>query len=589
MSKETAIIYVRVSTRDQKEGESIPTQKAECTKYRKDKSFDLSHPIFEEARSGFLPGKRVAYYEMLEYIEKSRPQHLIFLLHDRLSRDPGQFEDLVRLCIEIDHNLILHDIYRRRSFGILDDEAYEELAEMRKAIINSGVESAKMRYRVGKSIKRLLEKGIYPGYAPVGYRNVVGTGRIVVDEERAPLVIRTFNLFATGDFSLDDVFERMQREGLTVRTPNKERQEIMPCRPISRAEVWRLLKNPFYHGAFKWGDQLWDNRGVEKKNKPSYSLLISKELYDKVQAIFEKNRGRRMIRSGKPFLYRNLLECRYCGCTLVGDGNPLGPYTYYHCTSGKRSVDPDFYKKKFGTEKCLQRQWKEREITEAVSQALGDLDFDQSIFNLLREQITGEVADRHAAAGDELAVLRRRRQELIDKKGRNLQAKMDGKVAPDELEDFNMVQDQIRAELEEINGQIEELASQDGSFVEEGLETLEIAHDFLNLFKNKKLTAEGPRTEEGLLQQKIMLKTIFRNMMVGDPLPHPKYGKPIPAKNYNGIEFIWNEPFDWLWETKLIDQIRKDSKAWEAAHGDEIRLPDKKWRGRRDSNSRPPA
>jgi site-specific DNA recombinase len=217
MSKETAIVYVRVSTRDQKEGESIPTQKAECSKYLGNKGFKLAHPIFEEARSGFLPGKRVAYYDMLEYIEKSRPQHLIFLLHDRLSRDPGQFEDLVRLCSEIDHSLILHDIYRHRVFGILDDEAYEELAELRKAIINSGLESAKMRYRVGKSIKRLLEKGIYPGYAPAGYRNVVGTGRIIVDEERAPLVIRTFNLFATGDFSLDDIFERMQRYGVSLK------------------------------------------------------------------------------------------------------------------------------------------------------------------------------------------------------------------------------------------------------------------------------------------------------------------------------------------------------------------------------------
>ena len=589
MSKEKAIIYARVSTKGQEEGESIPAQKAACTKFLKDKGFKLAHPIFEEAKSGFLPGKRVAYYDMLEFIESDKPGHLIFLLHDRLSRDPGQFEDLVKLCERINHNLILNDIYRRRVFGILDPEAYEELAQLRKDIIDAGLQSARMRYRVGQSIKRLLEQGIYPGYAPVGYRNIVGTGKILRDEERAPLVIRTFNLFATGDYSLDDIFDRMLKEGLTVRTPSRERQEFAPCRPISRGEVWRLLKNPFYHGVFKWGDKLWDNRGVKKKNKPSYPPLIAKEVYDKAQAVFAKNRGRRMIRSGKPFLYRGLLECRYCGCTLVGEGKLEGPYIYYRCTYGKKAVDPDFYMKRFGRKNCLQKYWREEEITEAVRLALADLEFDQDIFDLLREQVTGEISHRQAAAGDELAVLRRHRKELDDKRKSNLQAKWDGKVKPAELEDFDKIQDELKAKIEETDARIEELGSLDDAFVEDGLQTLETAYNFLNLFKNKTLSTSEAGAADELANNKIMLKTIFRKMVAGDPLAHPKFGQPLQGKAYNGIEFLWNEPFNWLWETKLLEQIRKDAKAWEAAQGNEFRLPNEKWRGRRDSNSQPPA
>jgi hypothetical protein len=40
--------------------------------------------------------------------------------------------------------------------------------------------------------------------------------------------------------------------------------------------------------------------------------------------------------------------------------------------------------------------------------------------------------------------------------------------------------------LEEVTERIQKPASQDDTFVDEGFETLEVAHDFLNLFKNKK-------------------------------------------------------------------------------------------------------
>ena len=587
MNEKTAIIYARVSTRGQADdGLSIPEQIETCETYVKEHGLKKFR-VFDEAASAFK-GRRTGYYEMLSFIETKRPGHLVFLLPDRLSRSPEAFEDLINLCRETKHNLILHDVYRRREFGIINPEAFEELAALRKEIIDGGLYSARMRFRVGRSVKRLLEQGFFPGYPPVGYRNIIGARKIVIDEERAPLVSMAFNLFSTGGYSLDDVWARMLREGLTVRTPSRAENEKTPGRPISRADMWRTLKNSFYTGRFAWGKdkKLWDNRGVDGKGKPTYPPLISQELFEKVQEIFKRNLGSRMIRTGKPFLYRGLLECRHCGCQLVGDGNPEGPYTYYHCTSGKAWDNPDFYRSRFNTKKCPQKIWKEKEITAAVEKALADVEFDQQVWEDFKKQVMGEVAERHEAAESDLKTLRKRRTELENKIEKNLQAKIDGRIDPDELPGFRNIQAGLKAELEEINGRIGDLEGSDDTFVDEGLETLEMARDFLNLFKTNDL---GKTPQDNLADRKVLAKAYFRKIIAGDPLnPDPMYEYTWPPK-YNGLEFVWEEPFNTLWETKVLDDAAKRASQVYAENRAKWDLDSKKWRGRRDSNSRPPA
>ncbi len=586
MNDKTAIIYARVSTAGQADL-SIPTQREECERYIRQHGLRLIK-TFEEARSGFKKGVRVAFPEMLDFIRREKPGHLVYLISDRLSRNSEDLANLFRACDEAKHDLVLHDVHRKQSFGILDPDRFEEWAQLEKDVVDNRLYSARMRLRVMLQIRKHLSKGIFPGYAPVGYRNIVGTGRIEIDEERAPLVIKAFNLFATGDYSLDDIWERTRREGLTVRTPKRTEREIVPGRPISRADMWRTLKNPFYTGRFRWGQnaQLWNNRGIDGKGKPTYPPLISQETFDNVQAVFKKNLGRRQIRSGKPFLFRGLLECRHCGCQLVGDGTPGGRYVYYHCTSGKGWDDPDWYKKKFGTKKCPQKIWKEKEITSAVEKALAELEFDKDSFNDLRKLVTGEVISRHAAAEDALKGLRKRRAELENEDDRLWKAWTLGKVKPEDLQNYQRSRDKNKAELEEINGDIQEFEALDDSFVEDGLETLETAKTFLNLFNNNKLTK---LTIDNLADRKVLLKAYFRKIIVGDPLkPDPMFEYTWPPK-YNGLELVWNEPFNTLFETGIENGLIKKTRAHPVEFPDVFSAKPKKWRGRRDSNSRPPA
>ena len=580
--QETAIAYARVSTRGQ-ERLSIPTQIESCQTYARDNGFRLDK-IFQEARSGFKEGVRKEFYDMLEYIRQEKPCHLVYMLSDRLSRNLEDFLLLVKFCRDIKLNLILHDVYKKRKFGILDPEAFEDFATTQKDIIDNRLYCERLRRRVNHSIKDKLERGEFPGYAPVGYKNDITHHRIIVDAERLPLVVQAFNLFATGEYSLDDITKMMRDKGLTVRTPRAADRDAIPCRPIGRGEMYRVLKSRFYIGEFNWSGKPWSNKRPD--GSPSYEIQVSKAVFDEVQAVFKRNQGRRMIRKGLPFLYRGLLKCRYCGCHLVGEAQGKDrKYIYYRCSYGKKFSDPDYYLRNFGTKVCPQKHWKEAEITAGLLKSMSLIEHDDAAFQILRKQIGKEIIDRHEAAGNELTFLRKRRTELQNKLDEILMA-MTKDFNKDEIQDLRRVRDKFKGEHAELEGQIRELEGQDDSFVETGLETLETAQEFVNIFKIKDLSSGTLETDKELPSKKILLKAVIINIICGDPLDQQveKY-----VVSPDALEVVYNEPFSYLLEVPMTEEEHEVNESFEVEMERQISLKKKEWRGRRDSNSRPPA
>jgi hypothetical protein len=140
-----------------------------------------------------------------------------------------------------------------------------------------------LREEVKKGMREKAEQGIYPGRAPLGYRNNKADRTIEVHPENAAIVGRTFELYASGQYSLS----QLKR---TVRV------EI--GKSISRAYLHTILTNPFYQGNFVWGGQLY--RGT-------HAIFISTELFNRVQAAL---RGHNKPKYRKQeFAFRGLLHC----------------------------------------------------------------------------------------------------------------------------------------------------------------------------------------------------------------------------------------------------------------------------------------
>ncbi|QNK83710.1 recombinase family protein [Nakamurella sp. PAMC28650] len=125
------------------------------------------------------------------------------------------------------------------------------------------------------------------GRARIGYRNVridyegrqVNT--IAIDEERAPLTRKAWELYATGDYSLERLWEAMADLGLTTRPTRR-----WPSQPVSVSKLHRMLRDPYYTGLLVY-------KGATHPGR--HEAIISQQLFDRVQEVMDarSQRGQR--------------------------------------------------------------------------------------------------------------------------------------------------------------------------------------------------------------------------------------------------------------------------------------------------------
>jgi hypothetical protein len=127
--------------------------------------------------------------------------------------------------------------------------------------------------------------------APIGYLNN-GSDNKPIDIERAPIVKRIFELYATGEWSFRQLGKWANEQGLTTRPSRKHRtnDEILSnvpmegrakiSRPVTHKSIENILKNPFYIGKLKNLESFTDG----KFHQP----LIDIGLFNKVQEVLKK-------------------------------------------------------------------------------------------------------------------------------------------------------------------------------------------------------------------------------------------------------------------------------------------------------------
>jgi hypothetical protein len=123
-----------------------------------------------------------------------------------------------------------------------------------------------------KGMLEKAEQSIYPSFAPIGYKNVMGpNGKRIVepDPEMAPIIKQIFEWYATGQCSLAEVTERACSAGLVSRQLKG---------PVSKSNIHKLLRKRFYTGDFDWKGKTY--RG-------SHEPLVSTGLYERVQEILD--------------------------------------------------------------------------------------------------------------------------------------------------------------------------------------------------------------------------------------------------------------------------------------------------------------
>lgn len=127
-----------------------------------------------------------------------------------------------------------------------------------------------------------------------------------------------FEWYASGQYSLDDIYERCRQDGFTARSA--------PAAPLARSKI----KNPFYIGLFRWRGQTYPG---------THEAIVSQELWDRVQAAFRshgRSRGKYRVHD---FAFGGLITCGACGAAVTAQIKK-GRYVYYRCTRGHRIRTP---------------------------------------------------------------------------------------------------------------------------------------------------------------------------------------------------------------------------------------------------------
>jgi hypothetical protein len=150
---------------------------------------------------------------------------------------------------------------------------------------------------------------------------------LLPDPERAPLVRRAFEEYATGRFTKQQLLKQSRAWGLTNRRGH----------PLTSQAIGMLLRNRLYAGIVDVPDY-----GVRGK-RGDFEPLISEDLFYRVQSVLT---GRvpsttPQQRSHPDFPLRAFVRCESCGRGLTGNWSKGRSeyYAYYHCRPGCRAVN----------------------------------------------------------------------------------------------------------------------------------------------------------------------------------------------------------------------------------------------------------
>ncbi len=386
------VFYLRVSTQEQGENETIQTQLAKLKeKYKNEKVIKEYRDVCSGAylqREGLNQLREDAKKRLFDVIG-------IYAL-DRLSRNLG-------------HQIALLEEFEKQ--GIRVEVLGEDYEDSPEGILNRNIRGAFSeyeRFRITQRMKdgryRKIENQEYAvGSAPYGYKIVKenGKARLEINPEEAKIVKAIFRIYVE-ERSLGKTAERIYKMGYRSKTKKS----------FSRFLISRILENETYIGNFYFGKTFAcePTKPVKAKRKSPLSSrkyrLKSEWRLIKVPAIIDENNfnriqetkkkmARQPLKPTRHYLLQGLIKCPYCNFRYIGKmrskshrlESPNGSHFSYICPrkSGKRRPDDH---------KCPSREISTKRLDsyvwDYVSSLIRDKDKVISSIKLLKEKRENE-------------------------------------------------------------------------------------------------------------------------------------------------------------------------------------------------------
>ena len=292
-----AVIYCRVSTKDQVENFSLLTQEKACRDYCARNSFTVDKVFVEEGESAKTVN-RPQFQKMLAYCRehKTKVTCLVVYAVSRFTRSSHDHLQTRALLAVLGVSLrSVTEPFDESSQGKLMESILASFAQF---------DNDMRAERTVAGMKAAISSGKWTFKAPLGYLNAGrnASPSLLHDPKCGTLMKQAFELYGTGLHTTQKVLDMMTAAGL--RTQHGK--------PVPKQTFNQLLKKPVYAGWLQvngWGERV---RG-------DFEPLVSQEVFDTVQAVLSGKRGSLTprLRSNPDFPLRHFVKCGCCGKPLT--------------------------------------------------------------------------------------------------------------------------------------------------------------------------------------------------------------------------------------------------------------------------------
>lgn len=453
--REKAYIYVRVSTPEQVDGDSLSVQEKACLSYAEHVLHADVIRVYKEEGESAKSANRTQLNKMINdaITEKGSVDYVVVYDMSRASRDVASYYAIIKCQLNklgIKIRSVIEPTVDETPFGEFSEIlslAYAQLENRMKAVkVKASMgERAKQGYWItqpplGFKIKIVLPDGRLTD--SLGRKERVKYPKVLVPDDRtlaesglsiADAVTKVLTDFANSDMSETEAHKLAMKLGL----------KAIDGRPLPFNSLHHMLEHPVYAGYSKPGKALGES------TKLKFDGLISKDTFNLIQSkLAERKRELKPKDKGLYPLDDTILCCHeHCNMPLHGDapgnGSKKHPPRYY-CRGG--------IKRGHGYESA-----KASEIHVLFNDFLQQLAPTDGAIRLFKEVLKRTAAQKLGNANAELKTLADAEQRLSDKKKATLDLLLVGKITAEE-KDFMMAE--VEKEREQCRLRRKELEEQ---------------------------------------------------------------------------------------------------------------------------------
>ena len=306
-------LYIRKSTdEDDRQVLSLESQEVELNEFAIREHLNIVD-TFRESQTAKEPGRSV-FNEMLARVELGHAEGILAWHPDRLARN------------SVDGGKIIYLVDSEKVKALKFPTFWFEPTPQGKFMLNIAFGQSKyfvdnLSENTKRGLRQKLRRGEWPGWAPVGYLNDKLKHVVIPDAERAPLVRKLFERYATGNYSLKDIQNIAKSVGLFSRSG----------KVLSVSLIQSILSNSFYYGVFKYNGEFY-----EAKHEP----IITKKLYDCVSEVMANKSKPKKQSKIVDYPYRGIFLCAECGCAITSETQK--GHHYYRCTKKRGSCSQKY-------------------------------------------------------------------------------------------------------------------------------------------------------------------------------------------------------------------------------------------------------